>query len=499
MLWNLSSEKRENISSVDTAWLRMDRRTNLMMIVGVLMFETPLDLPRFKVALEERFLKYERFKQRPVSSGSSHSWETDSYFDLDNHISIAALPRPATESELQEFVSELTSESLDPNKPLWHFHVVNDFQGGSALVVRIHHCYADGIALIQVLLGMTDDQAKPSSKPAKKLRAAESQHDGEQDFWSRFYRPFTGAVTTAVKTYWDVLEGTIDLVKKPSKLVGYTNLGVGVTADLAKVLTMPNDPQTSFKGKLGVRKKAVWAEPLDLDEVKQIGKALDCTVNDVLLSSVAGSLRNYLIERGENVDGLEVRALVPVNMRPEHKMDRLGNYFGLVFLPLPIGIANPFARLYEVKRRMEELKNSHEAILALGLLGVAGTLPNVVQQFSFDMLTKKASAVMTNVPGPRQPMYMAGSKVSDILFWVPSSGEIGMGVSILSYNGQIRFGLITDTNLVPDPENIVNRLQPEFDKLVYGTLLDLGSGPVVPESIEQEINQWISAQNLVES
>ncbi|WP_171013628.1 wax ester/triacylglycerol synthase family O-acyltransferase [Chitinivorax sp. B] len=491
MIWNLNGPEKRSMSAVDTAWLRMDRRTNLMMIVGILIFESPLDIDEFKQLLETRFLKYRRFKQCPVGSGTSYYWEDDPDFCLDNHISRLQLSDHADHGDLQAFVSELASTKLDDRRPLWHFHLVENFEGGTALIARIHHCYADGIALIQVLLGMTDNAPAAGGK-----RRKQRHEEADNDLWNKLYRPFAGAVTGAIKLYWDVIEGTIDLVKSPSKLMKYTNLGLGITADAARVLSMPNDPQTSLKGELSDRKKCVWAEPLDLNEVKQIGKALDCTINDVLLASVAGSLRNYLLERGDDLDGKDIRAFIPVNMRPATKMDRLGNYFGLVALSLPIGIANPFERLYELKRRMEELKNSHEAIVALGLLGVAGALPNAVQQFSFDLLTKKGSAVMTNVPGPREALSMAGSKLKDILFWVPSSGEIGLGVSILSYNGQIRFGIIADSHLIPDPENIVNRLQCEFDKLLYGTLLNSWEAPLSPMVIEQEIHDWVAVQQL---
>ncbi|MBB5019423.1 WS/DGAT/MGAT family acyltransferase [Chitinivorax tropicus] len=490
MIWNLNGPEKRSMSAVDTAWLRMDRRTNLMMIVGILIFESPLPIDEFKQLLETRFLKYRRFRQCPVGSGTSYYWEDALDFHLDNHVSRVSLTDRATHADLQDFVSELASSKLDDRHPLWHFHLVEDFEGGTALVARIHHCYADGIALIQVLLGMTDGAVATR----RKRKAQDDEQDG--DLWNRLYRPFAGAVTGAVKFYWDVIEGTIDLVKSPSKLMKYTSLGLGITSDAAKVLSMSNDPHTSLKGELTDRKRCVWAEPLDLNEVKLIGKALDCTINDVLLASVAGALRNYLLSRGDVVDGQDIRAFVPVNMRPTNKMDRLGNYFGLVALSLPIGIANPFARLYELKRRMEELKHSHEAVVALGLLGVAGALPNVVQQFSFDLLTKKASAVMTNVPGPKEPIFMIGSQLKDIMFWVPSSGEIGMGVSILSYNGQIRFGVIADSHLVPDPENIVNRLQSEFDKLLYGTLLNSWEQPLSPVVIEQEIHDWITVQEL---
>jgi len=221
-----------------------------------------------------------------------------------------------------------------------------------------------------------------------------------------------------------------------------------------------------------VSKRVAWAEPLDLREIKTVGKALGGSVNDVLLASVAGALRDYLVERGDPVpENLEIRAFIPVNLRPLEKAARLGNFFGLVFLALPVGIANPLERVYEVRRRMNELKESYQPILALGLLGAVGMGPNLLQQPLLDLLSNKASAVMTNVPGPSEALYLGGARLSEMMFWVPQSGQIGMGVSILSYNNRVHFGLVADRKLVDDPVAIIDRFPGEFEKLLFITLM----------------------------
>lgn len=493
MIWDIGAGNREGVSGVDTAWLRMDRRTNLMMIVGVLMFEDRMDFERLRAVLEERWLHYDRFKQRVVKIAASHYWETDSHFSIQNHLQTIALPGDAGKAELENLVSDLTSTPLDMSKPLWQFHLVENYNGGSALIARIHHCYADGISLIRVLLSMTDGSARPVLKKGHHARHLDDHHHDDGDYMTRLYRPVASAVNKAMKTYWDVVEGAVDIAKKPSKLMKYSHHGIGMASDLARVLTMPNDPKTKFKGRLSTRKRCVWADPLSLPEVKHVGKALGCTINDVLISCVTGALRGYLIEKGQKVDGLEIRATVPVNMRPEHKMDALGNYFGLVFLSLPIGIENPFERLYEIQKRMGELKNSYEAVLALGLLAVCGMAPNVVEQTALSLLSAKATAVLTNVPGPKEAIYMAGNKVVDSMFWVPQSGDIGMGISILSYQEHIQFGLMTDANLVPDPEAIICRFQGEFEKLLFSTLMEPWDEPFEPKKVERDI-EWIATQ-----
>jgi WS/DGAT/MGAT family acyltransferase len=191
----------------------------------------------------------------------------------------------------------------------------------------------------------------------------------------------------------------------------------------------------------------------------------------VLLACVAGALRDYLVEHGDPVDGVTVRALVPVNLRPLEQAWKLGNRFGLVFLELPLGAANPVERLYAVRANMRALKDSYQPLVALGLLAAMGAGPRALQESLLVTLARNATAVMTNVPGPAQPLYLAGSRIDRLMFWVPQSGDIGMGVSILSYGGMVQFGLVTDRGLCPDPERIVARFGDEFEKLLLTTLM----------------------------
>jgi hypothetical protein len=160
-----------------------------------------------------------------------------------------------------------------------------------------------------------------------------------------------------------------------------------------------------------------------------------------------------------------IRALVPVNLRPLDKAGELGNQFGLVFLDLPIGIENPVERLYAVRANMSALKASWQPVLALGLLAAMGSGPKILQDQLLLALARNATAVMTNVPGPQMPLYLAGARIDSLLVWVPQSGNIGMGVSILSYGGQVQFGMIADRGLCPDPVRISERFGPEFERL----------------------------------
>jgi diacylglycerol O-acyltransferase / wax synthase len=191
----------------------------------------------------------------------------------------------------------------------------------------------------------------------------------------------------------------------------------------------------------------------------------------VLLSCVAGAFGQYLRRHGDDPAGCEIRAMVPVNLRPLEQAHELGNRFGLVPLVLPIGIDNPIERVYAVRRRMQELKGSYQPVLAFAVLAVAGLLIKPAQDALLNMFAKKATAVMTNVPGPAQPLQLCGSTLRQTMFWVPQSGHIGIGVSMLSYGGGVQFGLIADERLCPQPQQVIEHFEPEFEKLLLLTLM----------------------------
>jgi diacylglycerol O-acyltransferase / wax synthase len=461
--------KRKKMSAVDTAWLRMDRPHNLMMICGVLLFRDKVVLARLRKVITERFMVFKRFGQRAVETTAGAYWEVDPDFDMDQQVVRETLPGRGDRHELEKFISRLACTPLDPSRPMWQFHLIDNYGGGSALLMRMHHCYADGIALVRVMLSMTD--ATAHGPPAMPFEPQPRKRREPEDALSQFLAPLSDIMSAAKVIGSTLIEKGVEIWDDPAKAIALANQGTAVTAEVAKLALMPQDSPTRFKGMPSIGKRVAWADPLPLSEVKTIGKALGASVNDVLLSCVAGALRGYLADKGDDVSGVMMRALVPVNLRPMEKAYKLGNQFGVVFLDLPIGIENPIERLYAVRANMRTLKGSLQPLLTLGLLAAAGVGPKILQDQLVTVLARNATAVMTNVPGPQQPLYLAGGKIDRFLFWVPQSGNIGMGVSILSYNDEVQFGLITDSGLCPDPERVIERFQPEFEKLVLTTLM----------------------------
>jgi WS/DGAT/MGAT family acyltransferase len=466
---------QEPMSKVDTAWLRMETPTNLMMITGVMMLDNALDIGRFKRVLAERFLSFRRFGQKAVDASTGAHWQTDPDFDLDWHVRITALPGAAGTRELQHLVSQLASTPLDHSKPLWQFHVVERFGAGSALIIRVHHCYADGLALVQVMLSLTDTELK--REKIAPLTATWLKED-RGSVLERLLEPARSGFNRALHAGERIIGKGLELLQDPGMAGQLVDEGSAIAREFASALTLPDDPPTRFKGPLGVTKRVAWMEPLDLEEVKTVGRGLGCTVNDVLMASVAGALRSYLLDLDEAVDGLTIRATVPVSLRPLEHARKLGNHFGLVFLDLPIGEPNPLRRLERVAGNMREIKRSRQAVMTFGVLAALGMGPSLLQRPALELFSRKASAVATNVPGPQAPLYLAGCRIREQMFWVPQSGSIGMGISILSYNGQVFFGLIADAKLVPDPNEIIRRFRPEFEKLLLIALMEDWEAPI---------------------
>ncbi|GAB2654241.1 wax ester/triacylglycerol synthase family O-acyltransferase [Arenimonas aestuarii] len=465
------------MSRVDTAWLRMERATNLMMITGVMMFETPLDIRTLRKVIEQKFLAYPRFRQKAVDGPTGAFWQDDPDFDLDWHIRLTALPGKGGKRELERLTSQLASTPLDKSKPLWQFHLVERYDGGSALISRIHHCYADGIALVQVLLSLTEmgeDDKRKQSLAKRWLKKEEHAPVAKR----------VGAIDRYVQLGNKMLEKGMDFYRDPTLAAVLASEGVDIAREIGLALALSDDPDTVLKGRLGVSKRVAWAEPLALDEVKSVSRALRCTVNDILLASATGALRSYMIERGEQLDGITIRATVPVNLRPLEHAKQLGNHFGLVFLELPVGEPNPMRRLERVAESMKLLRKSRQAVATFGALAAVGMAPPAVQSFALEMFSRKASAVATNVPGPQMPLYLGGSKIRDLMFWVPQNGSIGLGISILSYNGAVHFGLIADAKLMPDPDSVIRRFRPEFEKLLYLALMARWEGEFCAEAAE---------------
>ena len=382
-------------------------------------------------------------------------WEDDPNFDLDRHLHHIALPAPGDTPALQELIGDLISTPLDRSKPLWDIYIIDGYGKGMAHVYRMHHSIADGIALARLLLSMTDERpdagiATPMDARPVRARVAPVR---------RPLRTGTHLVGGAMHDGFDVLAHPRSEVRD---LAGNTAEDARA---LAKLMLTPPEHENALRGQLGVRQKVAWTTGIPLDEVKAIGHATGSTVNDVLVAAITGALRRYLIDRHTLVD--ELRAMVPFNLRPlDQPLPReLGNRFGLVYLQLPVGIRGRRQRLDEIHRRMDSIKNSPEGAMSYGILGLIGLTPPQVERRLVNMFASKSTLVLTNVPGPRQPVYFAGTRVAGVIPWVPAGGSIGLGVSIFSYDGRVTVGIRADAGIISEPATIIEAFERELDEM----------------------------------
>jgi diacylglycerol O-acyltransferase len=467
----------ERMTKVDTAWLRMDSESNLMMIVGVWILRPGITISALRDRIEGSLLKYNRFRQKVVEDAAGATWVHDAAFNIEEAVVVEKLKRKPKQNDqdaLQERVGDLAMKPLDRKHPLWQFHLVENYSGpegkGSAMIMRIHHCIADGIALISVMNSLVDGGAPPPERRPK--RHSEGAEDWIAD---TLLKPFTQLTVKALGAAGEGAASALHMLSDPKAgmagSIDMAKVGYQLVSDLAAMALMPDDSKTRLKGKPGRTKRVAWCQPIPLNEVKTVGKALNASVNDVLLSCVAGAIGEYLKSKGDDPAGQEIRAMVPVNLRPMDQAYKLGNRFGLAPLVLPIGVDNPIERVYEVRRRMNHLKGSFQPLVAFSLLAVAGLLIKPAQDAMLGLFNKKTTAVMTNVPGPKEKLKFCGATLEENMFWVPQTGDVGVGVSILSYGGGVQFGLITDTVLCPDPQSIIDEFEPEFAKLAIVALM----------------------------
>lgn len=456
MIWD-PFDSEEYLPPNDNAWLRMDHRTNRMVVTGVLSFDEHVTYGEIKQRFEDRLTQFDRFRQRINEPwhGLRPRWEEDSLFDIDNHLSHVALPEPQGVGELQDFVGDIMDEKLDDEKPLWHCWLVEGVAAegdGNALVVRIHHALADGFALLYVLFSLADDPDSIELPIGElpPLPNAEVETDATEDEDTK------------------VQEESGDRTGFDLSSVGKTVLHSARTVASARDLPLRKEPETPLKGKLSGTKRVSWTDTYDLDEVKSTAHSYDATVNDVLMASIAGAFRRYIEEMGHDArDSLELTAAMPVNLKPLAERDeQLGNYFGLGFVELPVGVKNPKGRVLRIQKRTGVLKQGAEAYGMYALLNAAGSMPDLFQENLSDLFRNRVTAAITNVPGPMNKLELAGTEVTDIMFWAPTTEDIGIGISIFSYGGGVRVGVAVDKNIVSNPNTLAEAVERDIEDML---------------------------------
>jgi diacylglycerol O-acyltransferase len=465
---------RDPVSGTDNAWRRIGSIDNLTTITGVLWFDEAISYEELCERLEARLLRFDRFEQRVAGHNrllGRPYWETVEDFDIETHVQHVALPEPQDNGTFQRFVSRLMSQPLEESRPLWEAYLIDGAGSGdgNAVAFRINHSIGDGFALMYVMFGLVDDPDEiemPMGIVPDPPSVDEFDDAAATD----------GAGTAVEATETTPAERETDTDRGGGDDTGLSLGGGGVldTVSLAgtalktgmNLLTQDDEIETSLRGELGTAKRAGWTDEIDLATVKAIGRANDATVNDVLMGALAGAFRRLLSERGEPVDGRELRVTVPVNLKPMEKRDAsLGNYFGLAFVPLPIGTPDLEERIRIIHDRMSAERAGVEAFLMYLTLTLGGRSPEPVLDWLMAQFEDRATGVVTNVPGPTDTVEFAGREVTDVMFWVPQANDQGLGISIFSYDGGVRLGIAADANLLPDTDELADAFRTEIEVL----------------------------------
>ncbi len=459
---NTVKANRERVAADDASWIHMDSAKNPMVVSTLVRFGRSPDWPTVVTAFHDRVIScFPRFSQRVVAAPSTVggvsalAWERDSHFHLDNHIQRDRAEGADPERAIQELVGRQTGVALISDRPRWRLHLIDDDHGGAAVLLRSHHSLADGLSLVQVLLALADPPADGSSHPQQMPLAVTGEGA-------------PGSVTTRKVSAFD--EALLNLVK-PSALLAATT-GARANAAVYRKLGLLADQRNPWRGELSGNKRFVWTNPAPLDAVKLVASATGATVNDLALAVVTGALHQYF--RPSSSIPYRVGATIPFNLRPldEPLAPELGNQIGLVFVNLPVGIGDSRTRLDHIRRRMARIKASPEGEIVRAGMAMIGAIPQrAMAKAWMDLFTRKSTAVITNIAGPSARLSLTGVPIESFMLWVPTSGQVGVGLSIVTYAGSLRLGVQVDTAVVTDVDRFVKLLEDELgqiDRYVLG-------------------------------
>jgi WS/DGAT/MGAT family acyltransferase len=447
------------LSPADAAWLYSEWEKNNQTVSSLMWLDREIDPDAFTTIVQERIVdKYPTFSQRLRPSRNPlylPHWEDDPDFDIGHHVEVLQLGT-GTKDELRALVSEQRSQLLDRDRPLWKMYVIQGYRGDTtAIHSRIQHSIADGWALVRLVLSLCDDHEtveRPTTvdKPRRRRR----------DLVGKAAAPVVDIARNPI----DFVQDTLSVALYPKRFIEFGSDVLGVAEDTAEAsknavefLLAPRPGKTILHGEVSGEKQVDWIEPVDLQPIKDIGRATGTTVNDVLLAVLTNALRKYLVEK----DALTVDDLftaVPISLRrPDADLPRtLGNRFGLIPVLLPVSIEDPVEQLQEISRRLDDLKESQMPIVSFGLISVSSLMTADVERALHKYTQEHSIGVTTNVPGPRHPIYVAGGKVLGSWGMGGLSGNMNLSFGIYSLNGELNFSVHSDTGITDDPERILD-------------------------------------------
>jgi diacylglycerol O-acyltransferase / wax synthase len=466
------------LTALDSSFLHLEDGGAHMHVAAVMTFDGPAPAyDELVEAIEARLHLVPRYRQRlafvPLGQGRPR-WVDDPHFNVGYHIRHTALPAPGSDQELKRLAARVFGQRLDRSKPLWEIWLVEGLDDDRfAILSKTHHALVDGVSGVDIVSVLFDTRPDPAP-PAPPTSA-----------WLPRPVPtstelLAEALLERTTVPGEAVRGLRAMTRAPRQVLERVAGGAAGLGSMAKAGLSPA-PRSSLNVPIGPHRRYTWVDA-DLTRFKAIKSALGGTVNDVVLTSVALALGRWMRGRGEDTEGLVLRAMVPVSVRAETEQGALGNRVATMWAPLPVGIENPVACFAEVHEAMRGLKESGQAVGAETLTQLADFAPPTIMSQAARLQARQRffNLVVTNVPGPQVELYLLGRRMRGLYPVVPLALKQALGIAIMSYNGRLGFGLLADFDALPDLEELAEQLEGAIDDLAAATGADVRTGRTGP-------------------
>jgi WS/DGAT/MGAT family acyltransferase len=453
----------DRLTGLDSSFLHLERDSAHMHVGACAIFEGPApEHDDLIEAIVSRLHLVPRYRQRlafvPFEQGRP-VWVDDPHFNPRYHVRDTALPRPGGEEELKRLAARVFSQALDRAKPLWELWLVEGVQDDRfALLSKAHHALVDGISGVDIATVLFD--AAPDPMPVAQPEHAWIPRPSPSDS-----QLLADALLERATVPGEIARGVRAALRGPRHIAGRIGEGLVGVGAMAWAGLNPAPP-SPFNVRIGPHRRFTWVRS-DLATFKAIKNATGGTVNDVVLTVVAGALGRYMRLHGHPTDGVVLKAMVPISVRADVDRGALGNQVSAMWAPLPVGMTDPIQRLLRIRHEMQAIKDSGQAVGAQVLTSLSGFAPPtiVAQAVRLQSRQRFFNVVVTNVPGPQFPLYMLGRELEAIFPLVPLAKNTALGIAIMSYNGQLSFGVTADFDALPDVETLAEEIESCIEEL----------------------------------
>jgi len=452
-----------SMTALDAAFYNLERTGQLLHVAGVYTVEGALDFDRLRADLAARMHLIPRYTERavPVPLNLAHpTWETDPHFDIRHHVLRHTLRAPGDHAQLVNLVSRLFAQPLHRERPLWELHQIDGWHGEQSVIFcKVHHAMIDGVSGVQ-LLGVLFDPT-PIPQPIPPPAAEPSEPRPLPTPALQLARALRAGLQTGIAG----VRALAAAARDPKPLLRELGAASEALGELTRI-AFSNVPPTPFNGHVSTLRRVAWST-FSLNEVKAVKNRLGGTVNDVVLATISSGLRGYLERRGFSADRMELRAMLPVNVRRPEEHLQLGNRVSMMVAPLPVGIFDPLERFRQVRAATGQLKERNQAAQMTRLVELLEMLPPAMQKpiAWLQVQAPPVNTVCTNVPGRPVSLYVQGHRLETLVPVVPLAQGVGMAFAILSYADTLTIGVTVDPALVPDSDLVADLLVAGFEEL----------------------------------